>query len=69
MEYLLCPTEEDLGMLMSYVVINAHMCGWEERKRGAVKSSKGTKSGEVDSGHGASNGGCLLSCTKSHHSK
>ncbi len=31
---LLCPTEEDLGMLMSSVVINAPMCGQEGEKEG-----------------------------------
>jgi hypothetical protein len=30
----LCPTKEDLGMLMSSVVINAHMCGLEGGKKG-----------------------------------
>ncbi len=47
----LCPTEEDLGMLMSSVVVNVHMCGREEGKRGL---GKGTRNGPVDSEHGAS---------------
>jgi hypothetical protein len=29
---LVCPTEEDLGMLMSSVAVNARMCGWEGGK-------------------------------------
>jgi hypothetical protein len=32
---LLCPTEEDLGMLMFSAVINVHMCGWEGGKGGS----------------------------------
>jgi hypothetical protein len=34
---LLCvivPTEEDLDMLISSVVVNVCMCGWEEEKKG-----------------------------------
>jgi hypothetical protein len=32
---LLCPTEEDSGMLMSSVVGNIHMCGREGERRGS----------------------------------
>jgi hypothetical protein len=31
----LCPTEEDLGMLMSSVVVNVCMCGREGAKGGS----------------------------------
>ncbi len=53
---LVCLTEEDLGMLLSSVVISAHMWGWEGgkwgqwglSKWGQWGLSKGTKNGAVD---------------------
>ncbi len=42
----------------------------EKRPVGAAGGLyKGTKNGKVDSEHGASKGGSLLLCTKSHHFK
>jgi hypothetical protein len=65
----LCPTDEDLGMLMSSVVVNVHMFGLEGVKKGAMGLSEGTKNGAVDSTHGASKDIGLQLCTKSHHTK
>jgi hypothetical protein len=45
---LLCPTEEDSGMLMSSVVV-VHMCGWEGRKRRHWGLGKRTNNRAVDS--------------------
>ncbi len=39
--FLLCPTEEDLGMLMSSVDVNFHMCGWDGEKTGAMVVEQG----------------------------
>jgi hypothetical protein len=36
----MCPTEEDSGMLMSSVVVNARLCGREVGKRGPSKGNK-----------------------------
>jgi hypothetical protein len=38
-----CPTEEDLGMLMSTVVVHVHMREWDGGERGQRGLSEGTK--------------------------
>ncbi len=65
---LLCPTEEDPGMLKSSVVITVNVRMDGKGKRGAVGARQGDQKWTVDSEHGASKGGSSLS-TKSHHSK
>jgi hypothetical protein len=60
------PHEEDLGMLMSSVVIYVHMCRREGEKKGGL--SRKTKNGVVDSEHGVSKSKSSQLRTKSHHS-
>ncbi len=66
--YVLCPTEEDLGMLKSYVVTNVCICGQEGGKRQAVGARQEGKRA-VDSDHEASKGGSSRLPTESHNSK
>ncbi len=64
----MCPTEEDLGELMSFVYIVITPVGGKEGKRTQWGLDKGTKNGAVDSEYGASKGRGLQLHTKSHRS-
>jgi hypothetical protein len=45
----LCPTKEDSGMLMSWVIVNIPMCGQDGGKRGCWGPGKRAKNGAVES--------------------
>jgi hypothetical protein len=64
---LLCPTEEKLGMLMSLVIINVHVCGGVGGKMGCWGSGKGLKNGAVDPEHGPGMGRSSHAHTKGYH--
>ncbi len=68
MTYVLCPTEEKLGMLMSSVIANVCMCGGLGEKVG-VEVRQATEKGAVDPEHRTSTGRSSHSRTKGHHSK
>jgi hypothetical protein len=65
----MCPMEEDLGMLMSSLVIYVHTCWQEREKKGVTGVSKGTKNEAVDSEHEASKDRGSQLCIKSHYTK